>query len=52
MGVVRHGDHRVAMALLVAGLNCRDGVEIMDEALIETSDPYFLRNLARLVGDA
>lgn len=50
--VLSRGDHRVAMALLVAGLNCRDGVEIMDEALIETSDPYFLRNLARLVGDA
>jgi 3-phosphoshikimate 1-carboxyvinyltransferase len=50
--VLSRGDHRVAMALLVAGLNCRDGVEIMDDALIETSDPYFPRNLARLVGES
>jgi 3-phosphoshikimate 1-carboxyvinyltransferase len=46
------GDHRIAMALLVAGLNCRDGVEILDEPLIETSDPFFPKNLSRLMGDA
>ena len=52
-GKVRsRGDHRVAMALLVAGLNCRDGVEILDEPLIETSDPFFLQNLARGMGEA
>jgi 3-phosphoshikimate 1-carboxyvinyltransferase len=46
------GDHRIAMALLIAGLNCRDGVEILDEALIETSDPFFPQNLARLMDNA
>ena len=52
-GKVRsRGDHRIAMALLVAGLNCQDGVEILDEPLIETSDPFFLQNLARWMGDA
>jgi 3-phosphoshikimate 1-carboxyvinyltransferase len=52
-GKVRsHGDHRIAMALLVAGLNCRDGVEILDEPLIETSDPFFPQNLARLMGES
>jgi len=46
------GDHRIAMALLMAGLHCRNGVEITDEPLIETSDPYFSANLARLLGEA
>jgi len=46
------GDHRIAMALLVAGLNCRDGVTIVDEALIETSDPFFPQNLDRLMDNA
>jgi 5-enolpyruvylshikimate-3-phosphate synthase len=50
--VYSRGDHRVAMALLVAGLNCREGVELLDEPLIETSDPYFSSNLARLTGNA
>ena len=52
-GKVRsRGDHRIAMALLVAGLNCQDGVEILDEPLIDTSDPFFLQNLARWMGEA
>jgi 3-phosphoshikimate 1-carboxyvinyltransferase len=42
------GDHRVAMALLVAGLGCRAGAELLDEPLIETSDPLFPRNLERM----
>ena len=46
------GDHRIAMALLMAGLHCRNGVEMTDEPLIETSDPYFSANLARLLGEA
>jgi len=49
-GEVRtEGDHRVAMAFLVAGLRCRRGVELCDEAGIETSDPFFLENLRLLM---
>ena len=45
-GSVRsYGDHRVAMAFLIAGLGCRNGVTVLDEPQIETSDPYFLSNL-------
>ncbi len=49
-GVVRSfGDHRVAMAFLVAGLRCRSGVKIADPPGIGTSDPYFLENLNQLL---
>jgi len=41
-------DHRVAMSLLVAGLRCRNGVEIVDFPRIETSDPFFLENLKQM----
>lgn len=46
--VVSRGDHRVAMAFLVAGLGCRNGVEIVDAPGIDTSDPYFISNLKSL----
>jgi 3-phosphoshikimate 1-carboxyvinyltransferase len=39
------GDHRVAMALLVAGFRTRTGVDILDDPLVDTSDPHFPRNL-------
>jgi 3-phosphoshikimate 1-carboxyvinyltransferase len=43
------GDHRIAMAFLIAGLRCRNGVEIVDPPGIETSDPYFLSNLRQIL---
>jgi 3-phosphoshikimate 1-carboxyvinyltransferase len=47
--VESQGDHRIAMAFLVAGLGCKEGVTIADEPMIETSDPLFPANLERLV---
>jgi len=48
-GKVRsHGDHRIAMSALVAGLVSESPVELDEVAMIETSDPHFLENLARL----
>lgn len=48
-GKVRsRGDHRIAMAFLVAGLASVQGVEIVDDPGIETSDPYFITNLKDL----
>jgi 3-phosphoshikimate 1-carboxyvinyltransferase len=46
--VLSQGDHRVAMALLVAGFRTRAGVEVMDPPLVETSDPLFPINLRAL----
>jgi len=43
------GDHRVAMAFLVAGLRCRDGVRLSGEDGIATSDPGFPETLERLM---
>ncbi len=43
--VLSRGDHRVAMAFLIAGLGCRGGVRIGDNPMIETSDPLFMENL-------
>lgn len=43
-----HGDHRVAMSLAVAALNCREPVEIEDTACIAISYPGFLQTLAGL----
>ena len=52
-GEVRsQGDHRVAMSLLVAGLGARMGCVVVDEPLVETSDPFFPQNLARLLANA
>jgi 3-phosphoshikimate 1-carboxyvinyltransferase len=39
------GDHRIAMAFLMAGLASEKGVEIIDSAGIKTSDPTFITNL-------
>ena len=48
-GQVRsQGDHRVAMALLVAGFRTRNGVEVTDPPRVETSDPLFPINLKEL----
>ena len=47
--VTTHGDHRVGMAFLVAGLRCADGVELADAPRIETSDPYFINNLNEIL---
>lgn len=49
--VESRGDHRVAMAFLVAGLRSRDGVVITDAGGIETSDPLFPENLNRILGE-
>ncbi len=46
--VSSRGDHRVAMAFLVAGLGCRRGVRITDDPGIETSDPHFMENLKHI----
>ncbi len=52
-GEVRsRGDHRIAMAFLIAGLGSRDGVWIAGVPGIETSDPYFLPNLNRILEEA
>jgi 3-phosphoshikimate 1-carboxyvinyltransferase len=42
------GDHRVAMAFLIAGLATRSGVRLVGAPMIETSDPFFLSNLEAL----
>ncbi len=48
-GVVEtQGDHRVAMAFLMAGLATRGGVRLAGAPMIETSDPFFLSNLKAL----
>ncbi|MCA8962054.1 MAG: 3-phosphoshikimate 1-carboxyvinyltransferase, partial [Planctomycetes bacterium] len=50
-GAVRsEGDHRIAMAALIAGLVTRDPLEVDDLAMIATSDPTFLAQLASLTG--
>jgi 3-phosphoshikimate 1-carboxyvinyltransferase len=52
-GAVRtHGDHRIAMAFLVAGLRTTRGVTLVDPPEIDTSDPLFLGNLERLLETA
>lgn len=43
-----HGDHRVAMSLAVAALNCTGPVEIDDTECIAISYPGFLQTLASL----
>jgi 3-phosphoshikimate 1-carboxyvinyltransferase len=52
-GEVRsHGDHRIAMSAMVAGLVSRTPLELDDASMIETSDPEFRANLARLTGSS
>jgi 3-phosphoshikimate 1-carboxyvinyltransferase len=45
-----YGDHRVAMALAVAGLSARGGVEIDDTACADISFPGFFDLLERICG--
>ena len=50
-GAVRsYGDHRIAMSALIAGLVSESPVDLDDAGMIETSDPQFHANLARLTG--
>ena len=48
--VVTHLDHRIAMAMAVAGLVSRNGVEVDDTRPIATSFPAFESLLARVSG--
>lgn len=48
--VVTHLDHRIAMALAVAGLASRQGVEVDDTRPIATSFPVFESLLAQVSG--
>jgi 3-phosphoshikimate 1-carboxyvinyltransferase len=50
--VQSQGDHRIAMSAIVAGLVSSSPVELDDASMIETSDPQFHDNLARLTGGA
>ena len=45
-----HGDHRVAMALAVAGMAGEGRLEVEDWAAVDTSYPGFVSDLATLVG--
>lgn len=50
-GVVdARGDHRVAMAFLVAGLRARKGVSVIGAESVNVSDPAFLARLRSLSG--
>ena len=42
-----HGDHRVAMAFAIAGMDARDPIEILRTAEVSTSFPGFLSVAAR-----
>ncbi len=46
--VESHGDHRIAMAMAVAGLWSIDGVEINDSACVDVSFPGFFSLLDRV----
>lgn len=50
--ITSHGDHRIAMAFLVAGFRCRTGVRVTDADLIETSDPHFRSNVKEILESA
>lgn len=47
-----HGDHRIAMALAVAGLASRDGVTVANVECVEVSFPGFFASLADLAPGA
>jgi 3-phosphoshikimate 1-carboxyvinyltransferase len=49
--IATHLDHRIAMAMAVAGLASRGGVEVDDTRPIATSFPMFESLLSGLVGD-
>jgi len=44
------GDHRTAMAFLIAGLRARDGVTVHGSDAARVSDPEFLPRLRGLIG--
>jgi 3-phosphoshikimate 1-carboxyvinyltransferase len=46
--VKTHGDHRVAMALAIAGLRAEGGIEIDDDACASVSFPGFFQLLERI----
>ncbi len=50
--VVTHLDHRIAMAMAIAGLVSRNGVEVDDTRPIATSFPVFESLLAQVSGTA
>ncbi|MCK4523238.1 3-phosphoshikimate 1-carboxyvinyltransferase, partial [Candidatus Aerophobetes bacterium] len=43
-----HGDHRIAMALAVAGLCARGKTQVLDSGCIATSFPHFQETLEKL----
>jgi len=47
-----HGDHRIAMALVVAGLGATGATVVEDTACVATSFPEFASTLQMLAGDA
>lgn len=48
-GVVKsHNDHRIAMALTIAGLNAASRLELGDAEAVDKSYPYFFSDLSKL----
>ncbi|WP_404369189.1 3-phosphoshikimate 1-carboxyvinyltransferase [Sphingomonas sp. MMS24-J45] len=50
--IATHLDHRIAMSLSVAALNCRADVTLDDASPVATSYPAFFDQIAHLQGDA
>ena len=48
--VESHGDHRVAMALAVAGLSARGGIALSGEECVKVSFPGFFESLEKIGG--
>lgn len=48
--VESHGDHRVAMALAVAGLSTRGGISLANEECVKVSFPGFFESLGKIGG--
>ncbi len=48
--VESHGDHRVAMALAVAGLSARGGIVLSGEECVKVSFPGFFESLEKIGG--
>ena len=48
--VESHGDHRVAMALAVAGLSTRGGIALSNEECVKVSFPGFFESLGKISG--
>ncbi len=48
--VESHGDHRVAMALAVAGLSTRGGIALSNEECVKVSFPGFFESLGKIGG--